>query len=172
MQFNIGDKVLFKTNKLKGRILEIKSPYKVIVVSTDGFELEVNIKELVRIERQTDKASSYGNFFSSKDSKLKSEKLEKRKKTKTKTKTKLKIDLHIELLKSNFEYMHNSEIIRIQLDECHRRVQQALNSKVTQLEIVHGIGEGVLRAEVHSILRSYQLRFYISKDGGSTEVFL
>ena len=170
MQFNIGDKVLFKTNKLKGRILEIKSPYKVIVVSTDGFELEVNIKELVRIERQTDKASSYGNFFSSKDSKLKSERLEKRKKTKTKTK--LKIDLHIELLKSNFEYMHNSEIIRIQLDECHRRVQQALNSKVTQLEIVHGIGEGVLRAEVHSILRSYQLRFYISKDGGSTEVFL
>jgi len=167
MHFNIGDKVLFKRNKLKGKILEIKSTYKVIVISTDGFELEVNTNELAKIERYTDNASSYGNNFSSKDSKSKPVISEKRKKKKAK----LKIDLHIELLRSNFENMHNSEIIRIQLDECHRRIQQALNSEVSQLEIVHGIGEGILRAKVHLILRGYQLRFYLSKDGGSTEVF-
>jgi dsDNA-specific endonuclease/ATPase MutS2 len=47
-----------------------------------------------------------------------------------------------------------------------------MNSKITKVEIVHGIGEGILRNEVHQILKNYKLRYYLSKNGGSTEVML
>jgi dsDNA-specific endonuclease/ATPase MutS2 len=40
------------------------------------------------------------------------------------------------------------------------------------MEIIHGIGEGVLKNEVHAILRDYNLRFYLTKDGGVTEVYI
>ena len=43
---------------------------------------------------------------------------------------------------------------------------------MNRIEIIHGIGEGVLRDEVHNILRNYNLRFYLTKDGGATEVYL
>ena len=68
--------------------------------------------------------------------------------------------------------MDSFEIVQIQLNECCNKIQKALNSKIAKLEIVHGIGEGILKDEVHAILRSYNLRFYLTKDGGSTEVYL
>ena len=68
--------------------------------------------------------------------------------------------------------MDNFEIMQIRLNECSRNIEIALNSKITKIEIIHGIGEGTLRHEVHKILRNYNLRFYITTDGGATEVFL
>ena len=41
-----------------------------------------------------------------------------------------------------------------------------------KLIIVHGIGEGVLKKEVHELLNRYQLRYYESLNGGSTEVMI
>ena len=68
--------------------------------------------------------------------------------------------------------MDNFEIVQLQLNECYERLQYAMNSKITKVEIVHGIGEGILRNEVHQILKNYKLRYYLSKNGGSTEVML
>jgi dsDNA-specific endonuclease/ATPase MutS2 len=95
----------------------------------------------------------------------KSKKNQKRKNT-------LKVDLHIELLSDNYHYLDNFEIVQIQINECYKSIEKALNSDIYKLEIIHGIGEGVLRNEVHAILRKYNLRFYLSKDGGATEIFL
>ena len=40
------------------------------------------------------------------------------------------------------------------------------------IEIVHGIGGGVLKSEVHKLLGLYNLNFFESNNGGSTEVIL
>ena len=168
MDFNIGDRVLFKKEKLKGEVVKIKSNYKIIVLSSDGFELNVAIKDLVKIEKGTDKATSYGEYTFTKDVDRRTAKLQKRQKSQTV----LKVDLHIELLTSNYHYLDNFEIVQIQLKECHKKIQQAINSNITNLTIVHGIGTGVLRLEVHKLLRNYKFRFYLSKDAGSTEVMI
>jgi dsDNA-specific endonuclease/ATPase MutS2 len=68
--------------------------------------------------------------------------------------------------------MKNFENVQIQLHECYNKIEKALNSKIKKLEIIHGIGQGVLKNEVHSILKNYNLRFYLTKDGGATEVYL
>jgi dsDNA-specific endonuclease/ATPase MutS2 len=62
--------------------------------------------------------------------------------------------------------------VQIQLNECSRKIEKYLNTNIYRIEIIHGVGEGVLKKEVHLILKSYNLRFYLSKDGGSTEVYL
>jgi dsDNA-specific endonuclease/ATPase MutS2 len=68
--------------------------------------------------------------------------------------------------------MDNFEIVQIQLNECYNKIEKALNSNITKLKIIHGIGEGILKNEVHTILKNYDLRFYLTKDGGATEVYL
>jgi dsDNA-specific endonuclease/ATPase MutS2 len=68
--------------------------------------------------------------------------------------------------------MDNFEIVQLQLNECYNKIEKALNSKINKLQIIHGIGEGTLKDKVHAILRNYNLRFYLTKDGGATEVYL
>ena len=167
MLFTVGDKILFKKENMQGEIIRINSPYKVTVLSIDGFEIHVSVKDLVKIEKGTDKATSYGQNLYSKDSNFKIQKSQKQQRSQ---KT-LKVDLHIELLRSNYQYLDNFEIVQIQLNECHNKIEKCLNSKITKLEIIHGIGEGILKNEVHTILRNYNLRFYLTIDGGATEVY-
>tara|TARA_B110000459_G_scaffold134790_1_gene147289 strand:- start:69 stop:575 length:507 start_codon:yes stop_codon:yes gene_type:complete len=168
MQFQLGDKILFKTESQKGIIVKINSNYKVTVLTEDGFEVLASVKDLVKVKVDTDKAKAYGNFFLQKDSKNKSSNSFKR----DKSSTILKIDLHIELLIDSYQYLDNFEIVQIQLNECHLKIENALNSNYQKLIIVHGIGTGSLKSEVHKLLRNYNLRFYLSKDAGATEVML
>ena len=69
MQFIIGDKILFKTDNQKGKIIKINSQFKVTVLTEDGFEVLSSIKDLVKIEVNTDKITAYGNYFHQKDNK-------------------------------------------------------------------------------------------------------
>lgn len=169
MKFNVGDRVLFKNEILEGKIIRINSDYKVTVISLDGFEMNVQVKDLVKIEEGTDQITSYGTNFNSKEDTDKKLVNQRRKK---KPHSVLKVDLHVELLISNFQSMDNAEIVQIQLRECYNAIEKALNSNITKLEIIHGIGHGILKDAVHAILRSYNLRFYLSRDGGATEVYL
>ena len=168
MNFNIGDKVLFKSDKQQGIIVKVNSLYKVVVETLDGFDVVSSVNELVKIEKGTDKLSSYGNVFYHKDKMEPSKIINK----KEKSKLVLKIDLHIELLSKSYTYLDNFEIVQIQLDECHKKIENALNSNYQKLIIVHGVGTGVLRNEVHKLLKNYKLRYYLSKDAGATEVML
>ena len=168
MQFIIGDKILFKTDNQKGKIIKINSQFKVTVQTEDGFDVLSSVKDLVKVEGNTDKVTAYGNYFHQKDKNNKLSKSFKR----DKSVSVLKIDLHIELLTGNYQYLDNFEIVQIQLNECHLRIEKALNSNYQKLIIVHGIGAGTLKSEVHKLLRNYNLRFYLSKDAGATEVML
>ncbi|MBT5090030.1 MAG: hypothetical protein HOM24_02985, partial [Flavobacteriales bacterium] len=100
MQFQLGDKILFKTENQKGEIVKINSAYKVTVQTEDGFDVLASVKDLVKIEINTDKDIAYGNYFHQKDSDNKSSNSFKR----DKSANVLKIDLHIELLSESYQY--------------------------------------------------------------------
>jgi|TARA_B100000767_G_scaffold52366_1_gene47837 dsDNA-specific endonuclease/ATPase MutS2 len=168
MQFNIGDKVLFKTDNQKGKIIKINSQFKVTVTTEDGFDVLSSVKDLAKVEGTTDKITAYGKYFYQKDKNNMSSKSFKR----DKSSKVLKIDLHIELLSINYQYLDNFEIVQIQLNECQKTIERAINSNIQKIIIIHGIGAGTLKTEVHKLLRSYDLRFYLTKDAGATEVML
>ena len=166
MEFKVGDNILLKKEKQSGVIIKINSLYKVQIETPDGFEINVSVKDIILIDSLTEKPSAYGTDFYYKDlpnSKKPSAKQQR-------SQTILKVDLHIELLSSHYQYMDNFEIVQLQLKECQEKLEYALNSKITKVVIVHGIGTGVLKKEVHQLLQNYKLRYYLSKDGGATEV--
>jgi hypothetical protein len=87
------------------------------------------------------------------------------------------IDLHIEKLTDDFSRLSNYEILSLQLKTFEKYFQLALVHHLPSLIVIHGVGEGVLRNEIHDILRlkkevksfvnQYDARFGY----GATEIF-
>ena len=62
------------------------------------------------------------------------------------------IDLHIEQLHSNPDKLSNSEKMRIQLEAFEKNLNQAIASGMDEITFIHGLGNGVLRKEIHKRL--------------------
>jgi hypothetical protein len=62
------------------------------------------------------------------------------------------IDLHIEHLHPSPDTLSNSEKMRIQLEVFEKNLNQALASGMDEITFIHGIGNGVLRKEIHKRL--------------------
>ena len=62
------------------------------------------------------------------------------------------IDLHIEQLVKEAKGMSNSEMLRTQLDVFEKNLNQAIASGMDEITFIHGVGNGVLRKEIHKRL--------------------
>jgi hypothetical protein len=62
------------------------------------------------------------------------------------------IDLHIEELVKDAKGMSNSEMLRIQLEVFEKNLNQAIASGMDEITFIHGVGNGVLRKEIHKLL--------------------
>ncbi|ADY51236.1 Smr protein/MutS2 [Pseudopedobacter saltans DSM 12145] len=86
------------------------------------------------------------------------------------------IDLHIEKLRDDHQFLSKSEILNIQLAEFHSKLAAAIVHKFPDIVFIHGVGNGVLRDNIHKALGKHsQVRTF--KDAqrekfgyGATEV--
>ncbi len=62
------------------------------------------------------------------------------------------IDLHIEALHPKPDSLSNSDKLRIQLEVFERTLNQSIAAGMDQITFIHGIGNGVLRKEIHKRL--------------------
>ncbi len=62
------------------------------------------------------------------------------------------IDLHIEQLHPHPDSLSNSEKMRIQLEIFEKNLNQAIASGMDEITFIHGLGNGVLRKEIHKRL--------------------
>ena len=88
----------------------------------------------------------------------------------------LEIDLHIEKLKTNWHGMSNYDILNLQIETAKFHIEFAIRKRIPKLIFIHGVGEGVLKLELHYLLKRYDnLKFYdanYQKYGeGATEVY-
>ncbi|HZH64288.1 MAG TPA: Smr/MutS family protein [Flavisolibacter sp.] len=87
------------------------------------------------------------------------------------------VDLHIEKLTDSWKGMTNGEIITMQLKEFERWYELAVAHRQPQLIVIHGIGSGKLRNEIHDILRlkkdvkSFVNQYHPSFGHGATEIY-
>ncbi len=87
-------------------------------------------------------------------------------------------DLHIENLVHDHSRMTNSEILDIQIGHMHGAIAHGLQGQHLSVVLIHGVGQGILRAEIHKVLRNEYPRYKFidaSPQGygkGATEVFL
>jgi hypothetical protein len=64
------------------------------------------------------------------------------------------IDLHIEKLRSDYGNLSAREMLDVQLAEFDKAFDKALVSGIGKLIVIHGIGSGILKSEIHKRLSS------------------
>lgn len=87
------------------------------------------------------------------------------------------IDLHIEKLSDNWRGLSNFEILNIQLNYFEKYYNLAVAHHQPNLIVIHGVGTGKLRTEIHEILKlkrevkSFANQYMPNFGFGATEVF-
>lgn len=87
------------------------------------------------------------------------------------------IDLHIEKLADNWKHLSNFEILTLQLNVFEKYYQLALAHFLPNLTVIHGIGKGKLKEEIHEILKnkkevkSFVNQYHPNFGYGATEIF-
>jgi dsDNA-specific endonuclease/ATPase MutS2 len=86
-------------------------------------------------------------------------------------------DLHIEKLAKNFRAMSNYDILNLQAETAKRHIEFAIRNRIPKIVFIHGVGEGILKAELDFLLGRYESISFrdanCQKYGqGATEVFI
>ncbi len=87
------------------------------------------------------------------------------------------VDLHIEKLTDHWQKMGNAEKLDLQLKTFEKYYDLALQHHQSMLIVVHGMGTGKLRDEIHALLRhkkevkSFVNQFHPSFGYGATEIY-
>ena len=87
------------------------------------------------------------------------------------------VDLHIEKLTDHYKNLSPSDMLAIQLGEFQRQLDEAIAHHQFSIVIIHGVGKGTLRNEVHEILRhTPEVKSFVNQYDprygyGATEIF-
>lgn len=87
------------------------------------------------------------------------------------------VDLHIEKLTDSWKHLSNFEILTMQLRAFEKYYDLAVSHHQKELIIIHGVGEGKLREEIHDILKlKREVKFFVNQyhhlyGYGATEIY-
>ncbi len=76
-------------------------------------------------------------------------------KDKVKEKKIKEVDLHIEVLRDDYQSLNSDDILNIQLTEFNSCLENAVISGLEEITFIHGIGNGILRNKIHKTLSQY-----------------
>ncbi len=178
MKLQEGDWVSAIDELMEGRVITVVKDM-VHIKTRDGFTLEFNTKELIKIDEEL--PFDFRNTTPT-ESILKDKETVKRKNTPVPSKKErhapaMEVDLHINQLIKSTRGMDNFDMLNLQMDTAKRQLEFAINNRIQRLVFIHGVGEGVLRTELEYLLNRYEnLKFYdadYQKYGrGATEVYI
>lgn len=178
MSFAINDKVEVLDDALKGKVVAIKGET-VSIETTEGFHLDFHVSELVKTGNEQNLMISTRDVPFAEIIKEK-QGVPKPKSTRIRSRERdvppMEVDLHIEKLVHSYRGMSSFDILNLQMDTARRQIEFASGKRIRKLVFIHGVGEGVLKAELDSLLGRYDnLKFYdadYQKYGiGATEVY-
>jgi hypothetical protein len=171
MEFKIGDRVKFLNDEGEGKVVGFPRSGWVLVEDKSGFSYEHLSTELVVVGNWNKEYDRYEttqpdimdvverNLDKNVAKKANEEfkvlyKNREANSVKRKGET-MEVDLHIHELLDRHENMSNGEIIQVQLQHFERTLRIAEEKKMQRVIYIHGIGQGVLRAEIRKMLIQY-----------------
>lgn len=157
-KMNIGDVVQVLDDNLEGKVVGFKEDNRVIVETTDGFELTYYKKELILIAKDAPKIEFGANI-----SKVLAEKEIPKKpgsvlsKLSKKDPMVFEVDLHLEkIITGRNQNLTNFDKLNIQLEEAKRAMDFAISKRYNRVVLIHGVGDGVLKSELEYLLKRYE----------------
>ena len=148
--FNIGAKVSLIDENLNGTIKAI-TDNRVLVAIEDGFDLEVNVLQLVPYHELNFSIPNINHIKREKNDNPKPKKASKS----PKKKTYIEFDLHIDKLHPNWKTLDKSNYLNYQISAAQGKLDFAIKKRIPHFVFIHGVGEGVLKQELHTILGRY-----------------
>ncbi|MBT3742279.1 MAG: DNA mismatch repair protein MutS [Polaribacter sp.] len=176
MGLEIGNKVAILDDVLKGKIINIIGN-SISVETSDGMIFNFSEAELVRIDTEQYELSKFSDI----NNELLKEKIDSNtpKKSlfkKEKSEVVFEVDLHINQLIKSKKGLDNYDMLNLQLETAKRKIEFALNKRISKIVFIHGVGEGVLKSELQRLLNKYPVKHYdasFKKYGlGATEVYV
>jgi hypothetical protein len=178
LQLSEGDKVLVLDDDLSGTVSIVRGNL-VSILTNDGFEMEFERSELVLLGDSLTTRDFIPDDFSEVLSEKSVEKYKKVKRIKPKERNlpAMEVDLHIHQLVPKTKGMDNFDMLTLQIDTAKRQLEFAIKKRIQRVVFIHGVGEGVLRAELEYLFRQYgNLQFddadYKKYGRGATEVYI
>ena len=172
-----GDKIAVLDDELEGTVVSVEGEC-VTIETSEGFTLDFEQNELVKIEGPQDFLPNDPEVTSEIIKEKESFKKPKSRRVKPKERNvpPMEVDLHIEKLVRSFRNMSNHEILTLQMETAKRQLEFAIRKRISKIVFIHGVGEGILKAELDFLLGRYDnLKFYdadYQKYGlGATEVY-
>ena len=176
MDFKVGDQVEAIDDIVQGVVVKI-SGGQITVESKDGFLLKYTSDELLRVSGSN--VIKVSNF---EVAKIKAEKEVPKNRHSRKIRPKeryapqMEVDLHIDKLTPSTKGMTNFEMLNLQLDTAKRQLDFAIRKKIQKVVFIHGVGEGILKEELHYLFKRYENAKYYDADYqkygmGATEVY-
>lgn len=173
----VGDRVEVLDDEISGVIVAVQDAT-ITVLTTEDFELDFRPEELVRTDRSFD-AQIVDSKITSQvlaDKAMEKPKRTVRVKPKERAIPAMEVDLHIEKLVPHTKYLNNYDMLTIQLDTAKRQLDFAIAKRIQRVVFIHGVGDGVLKADLESLIRRYENIKYYDADykkygRGATEVY-
>lgn len=158
MSFQINDTVSVLDDALDGTVIAVNGT-EVTIETTDGFPMKFQSNELVKT-----RVGEY-HFKGIQQAKANKEVVKRKQNKKVPAKQRdqadMVVDLHIEKLVKNKKGMSNYDILSLQLDTAQHRLDLAINKRYNKIVFIHGVGDGVLKADLYSLFRRYdRIQFY------------
>ncbi len=82
----------------------------------------------------------------------------------------MEIDLHLTKDIINSPYFDPKNALSIQISILEKELDNAILKNITEMTIIHGIGEGILKKEVIKVLKNYPLVSEIKEEYGKTKI--
>ncbi|WP_296636642.1 DNA mismatch repair protein MutS [Polaribacter sp.] len=176
MRLEIGNKVAVLDDVLKGIVIAIDADA-ITIETEDGMPFKFSKRELVKIEEDQHELSKFSDINNPLlNQKISDNKPKKSLFTKTKNEVILEVDLHINQLVKSTRGLDNFDMLNLQLSTAKRKVEYAISKRISKLVFIHGVGEGVLKGELISLLNRYPVKYFdasYKKYGlGATEVYV
>lgn len=175
---NKGDKVSVLDEAINGVVLSVKNN-EVTIETEDGFVMTFFVNELIKIHDSSNLMNSIKRINLSEVSKEKEESKARSFVKERKDKREIpapEFDLHIEKLVPNKRGMSNYDILTLQTETAKRHIEFAIRNRIPKIVFIHGVGEGILKAELDFLLGRYdgidfQDANYQKYGLGATEVY-
>lgn len=180
MNLKIGDKVSVLDEAISGIVSKIEGKT-VFIESEDGFLLDFQVNELLKLDDKDILKSRIFSEHSFRDVLSEKEQNTKRKSVKIKPKDRnqpaMEVDLHIHNLTENQRHLSNYDMLTLQLDTAERQLDFAISKRIPKIVFIHGVGEGVLKMELATLFGRYDnVKYYdadFKKYGlGAMEVYI
>lgn len=178
-KFEIGDKVAVLDDDISGVVIKVQNN-EISVETTDNFLMTFFVNELVKINNSNElsgffSTQSLGSFLKDKEEPKKRSFVKEKKSRKDEFV--LEVDLHIEKLVPSKRGMSNYDILTLQMETAKRQLDFAIKNRMPKVVFIHGVGEGVLKAELDFMLGrydtiSFQDANYQKYGLGATEVYI